>query len=525
MKVNIKFKTAIILSAIVITLIPLILSYSIFISSKLTDINENIRSRLKEVGYSISKSELIKQKLYTRENDGSIQKYTEGFIDNFKDVDIIVVGDMKGEKYSHLDESQIGEIYVNEDNKDVLKNGSSYYSLMEGSMGLTFRWFQPIYYNGTQIGFVMVGKYYRDITVINIQTKIKYSLLFAISLIIAIVGAKIFADKVKKLILNMEPVEIAALYREKNIIINSVKDGIIALDKDKEVIEVNKSCYELFDNFVIQDVINKLSIYIDNREEIEMREFIILNKKIFVTIKHINLGNNCLRTIITLIDKNPISKIAKEITGVDEVIKNLRANVHEFKNNLYVISGLINIKAYDDAKKYILKIQQIQDSSTSKFAEVKDNYVRGLLISRNLVAKERKIKFSLTEESFLYEHHDVIDSNDVVTILGNLIENAFEACIISKKDEKKVEVSLYEDDNVIEIEVRDNGVNINSDFKDKIFNQGVSTKGEGRGTGLYLVRNRVELYNGSIEIEEFCDEKIFVITISKGEIYDKRFNS
>ena len=202
----------------------------------------------------------------------------------------------------------------------------------------------------------------------------------------------------------------------------------------------------------------------------------------------------------------------------DEIIKNLRANVHEFKNSLYVILGLLEIKAYDDAKKYILKTQEIHEEVISKFVSIEDKYVRGLLISRESVAKERKIEFLLTEESFLEEEHGIIDSNDIVTILGNLIENAFEACALCGDIKKKVEVSLYEDDLVIEMQVRDNGKSIDNKIRDIMFTEGISSKGEDRGTGLYLVKNRVEIYNGSIDIEEFDDEKIFVVTILKGGI-------
>ena len=133
------------------------------------------------------------------------------------------------------------------------------------------------------------------------------------------------------------------------------------------------------------------------------------------------------------------------------------------------------------------------------------------------IAKERKIKFELTDESFLDFEHGIIDSYDLVTILGNLIENAFEACSLMENEEKEVEVSLYEDKNIIEIQVRDNGKEIQKDIKEFIFKEGVSSKGEGRGTGLFLVKSRVELYNGHIEIEEFNDEKIFVVIIYKGE--------
>lgn len=517
MKKKLKFENAIILAAVVITLIPLILSYSIFITSKLEDIDENIRSTLKETAFCIAQSDLVQEKLYRKENDFLIQEYTKSYIENFKNVDLIVIGDMKGIKYSHLDEAQIGEVYINSDKQKVLEDGSSYYSIMEGSMGITLRWFQPVFYEGEQVGFVMVGRYYEAINMINSKTKMEYLKLFIFGVVIAIIASKIFARRVKKAILDMEPEEISMLYNQKNIIINAVKEGIIALDKNKEVVDINKGFYELFSDFAIEDILSKLKGYIDDEEDLEMKEFIIKNKKIFITIKHISQRNNYLGAVITFIDKKEINKIAKEITGIDEVIKNLRANVHEFKNNLHVILGLIQLKEYEEAKKYILNTQQLQENNSSKFKKIEDYYVKALLLSRELVAKERKIELKLTEESFLDFEHGIIDSYDLVTILGNLIENAFEACSLIENENKKVELSLYEDKNIIEIQVRDNGKEIQGDIKESLFKEGVSSKGEGRGTGLFLVKSRVELYNGEIEIEEFNGEKIFVVTMFKGE--------
>ena len=154
-----------------------------------------------------------------------------------------------------------------------------------------------------------------------------------------------------------------------------------------------------------------------------------------------------------------------------------------------------------------------------KFHSIEDPLIRALLMSRSLVAKERQIEFTLTEESFLYPTHQRITAYDLVTIIGNLLENAFEACSSLETYSKKVEISLYEDETSLEIQVRDNGEKINPAFKDKLFESGISTKGEHRGIGLFLVKNRVELYHGTIEIEDFDEEKIFVIMINKGE-YD-----
>ncbi|AOR24335.1 ATP-binding protein [Clostridium taeniosporum] len=521
MKINIKrkitFEKQLIAIALLITSLPLILSYTNLLFSKLEDIENNTKTELQEIANYIGGSDLVKNKLEFRQNDYTIQKYTKDIIRNFKDIDIIVIADITGEKYSHLDENQIGEKFIGKDKKDVLESGEMYYSLMQGSMGKTLRWFQPIYNKDKQVGFVMVGKYYKDIVIINSKIKITYTIQFILILGIAIIASKLLAVKVKKAMHNMEPYEISKLYSEKKIILNTVNEGIIALNKNNEITEINRICYELIDGFDAEKVISKLEKYINSHDEFEMKEFIIQGKKLFISIKSIKNHKEYLGAVITLIDKNNISKLAKEITGVDQVIKNLRANVHEFKNNLYVILGLLQLKKYNDAEEYILKIRQIQKNNSDKFNNIDDYYVRALLLSRELVAKERKITLILTEESFLFENHKIVDSLDLITIIGNLIENAFEACSQSDKNNMFVKISLYEDDKIIEIQVEDNGIEINKDIRESIFNEGISSKGGERGTGLYLVKNRVELYNGKIEIDEFRHSKVFVIIISKGE--------
>ena len=117
----------------------------------------------------------------------------------------------------------------------------------------------------------------------------------------------------------------------------------------------------------------------------------------------------------------------------------------------------------------------------------------------------------------MYQEHGIVDSKDLVTILGNLIENALEACAVSSAEHKKVELFLKEDDDRIQIIVKDNGNPIELDSKEEIFVERISSKGDNRGTGLYLVKNRVDLYNGTIYIDEQDDEKVFTINILKGE--------
>ena len=484
---------------------------------KISTVENQIKITLKDTAFCIIQNDFIKEDLYYDKQTNEIQEYTKTLISALDDVDIIVICDMTGKKYSHLDETQIGEIFVNPDKEEVLKKGESYYSLMEGSMGKTLRWFEPIMYRNQQVGFVMVGKYYNDILSINKETRIKYIGLFILSILISIAGEAVLAQRIKRDMLNMEPEEIATLYNQKKIIIDNVHDGIIALDKNNKITDINNRCYSLFENFSCDRVLERLDIYIKSRMSFKMKELIINGKRLFVTLIPIIEDNMYLGQLIILSDRENINKIAKEITGVDEVVKNLRANVHEFKNNLHVILGLIQLEQYSQAKDYILKLQKVREDNSLEFLEINDYYVRALLLSRKLVAKERKVELILNSKSNIYQEHGIVDSKDLVTILGNLIENALEACAVSDVEHKKVEIYIKEDDFRIQIIVKDNGIPIQFDDTEKMFIEGISSKGDNRGTGLYLVKNRVELYNGTIDIEERNDEKIFTINILKGE--------
>ena len=514
---KLKFEKKITLLALLMVFIPLFLSYLLSLGFKLQSVENEIRKDLKDVGIIISNTPIVQQRLNEKENNKDIQNYVMSIIKYLKNIDIIVVADMDGKKYSHLDVNQIGKVFVNEDKKDVLNYGKGYYSLMKGSMGKTLRWFHPIFYNNKQVGFVMTGKYYKELAILNYEIIGYYFGLFVLVIGITIIVAKYFGKSVKASMLGMEPKEIARLYKEKAVVINSINEGIIVLNQHNKVVDVNKCCYKMFDDFLANKVIEKLDLHIKNKDSFEMKEFIILGKKIFITLKFILEEDSYLGAIITLINKEEINKVAKEITSIDETVKNLRVLVHEFKNKLHVILGLIKLEEYEEVKNYILKIQQVQENNIFKFSTIEDQYVKGMLISRELMATERKINFKILENSNLYEEHNYVSSEDLITIIGNLIENSFEACAISNKKEKIVELSLNEDRELIKISVKDNGVEIPKNIKEDMFKQDISSKGTGRGIGLALIKSRVELYNGKIEIIEKNNSKTFNIIIFKGD--------
>lgn len=508
------FKTRIRKRSIIIAAIPLVLTFAFFMNLRVDDIKDGIKKDLKEIAYVVSNTPLVQEKLAHKENDFSIQRYVEGYIERFNNVDIIVTGDMSGEKYSHLDSNQIGKKYVNTDNRDVIEYGTSYYSTMKGSMGVTLRYFEPVYYNGQQVGFVMVGKYLKDVQTLTNKVIGGALLLFIIIITITIFLSESFARKIKREMLGMEPDEIARLYNEKKIILDSIDEGVIAIDNHNKILEINDNCLKMFDNLNIDELIDKLDEYIKKHKSVRMKEINLSGEKIFINLSFIKEQGKYLGAVITLLKGENINRLAREITGIDGLLKSVRANVHEFKNKLHVILGLINVEEYGEAKKYIYDCQKEVLENSTNVANINDNLISAMLLSKKLIAKERNIEFIIDESSYMKENHGNITSVDLITILGNLIENAFDACV-EDEDESFVKVFIDESDKEIEIEVSDNGKKINKSIKDKLFENGVSSKGEGRGIGLSTVKGRVDLYEGSIEIKEYRKHKKFKVVIQR----------
>ena len=142
---------------------------------------------------------------------------------------------------------------------------------------------------------------YKDIQYINNSIKLNYAVLFLVVFCITIVISKLFSKRIKKLTLGMEPENITRLYIEKKAILDSVQEGIIALDEKHKVIELNKKCEEILEDFPLEKVLKKLKKYIELEKDLQMKEFIIDKTRVFVTINTIQEEGEYLGCVIIML--------------------------------------------------------------------------------------------------------------------------------------------------------------------------------------------------------------------------------
>lgn len=523
-KLKLRSKITIFTSIIIITTV-IVISF-IFSSWAKDNLEASIARSNMNTAITISKIPNLGDLIESEDPNGVIQDFVDQQLELLEEQDIIVVADMEGKRFGHPNLERLGEYFVGGDEKRVIERGESYLSKATGTLGPSLRAFAPIVNsNGKQLGFVMVGTFLEDIKAIQLETVIGINVIAAIGLLIGIYAIFILTDNIKQSLLGLEPDQIRQLYTEKDSMLRAIQEGIISIDENKLITMINdsgkrilkiedrdilgKRIDHVFPNSGLEDVLAS------GKSETEENRY-INGINIMVNIVPILNKGKITGVIASFRDKSEVTRMAEEITGFKEIVETLRANSHEFLNKLHVILGLIQIGEIDQAKSYIIDIRESKEEITSSLMEnFQDPILVALLLGKKSRANELGVSFDISIDSKLKNYKAGQKSMELVTVLGNIIENALEATLNNKK-EKKVRLTINNLNDHLEFIIEDNGVGIKADDLDKIFSKGYSTNSKTRGIGLSLVKEKVQLLKGEITIDSTLNiGTIFKLIIPK----------
>ena len=207
--------------------------------------------------------------------------------------------------------------------------------------------------------------------------------------------------------------------------------------------------------------------------------------------------------VLSIKIKREFLAFTEDFEGTKFLVDSMRANNHDFTNKLHVILGLIQIGQYEKAVSYIENISIIQRETISKVMNSIENpSLAALVVGKIARASECNVKFTI-KEGTSYKNDDItVPSEALVTITGNLIDNALDAMNMdSSNTEKELQFGAYTKDGELLITVKDTGPGIPKENLEKIFENGFSTKGTGRGIGLYHTKQLIESLGGKITVE------------------------
>jgi two-component system CitB family sensor kinase len=208
--------------------------------------------------------------------------------------------------------------------------------------------------------------------------------------------------------------------------------------------------------------------------------------------------------IATFRDRTELEGLLRELDNARSVSEALRAQAHDFSNRLHTIAGLIELGREEEAIQLTTESSSVSQELTESLLErVGDPVLGALLLGKSAVAAERGIQFRLSPDSRL--DGDAGHPRDLITVVGNLIDNALDAAATSSNGGPRwVEVSIRKEDGDVLIQVHDSGPGIGLGETERIFSEGYTTKlagpGSRRGLGLALVKQVAARRGGEVTV-------------------------
>lgn len=461
----------------------------------------------------LSRVPMIQEALQGERTIEELSDYLDETTSRTSDIDLILVGDTQSKLLYVPDSTLIGTSYVGTAQQAALAGEAPYTSNETGPMGSDHSAYAPVRDEaGEVIGFVIVGVYFRSMALVGLHTVLR---LLAVGVVAAVLGSLLamrLSRSIKQSLMGYEPDAFARRFHQREDILDALEEGILAIDAEQKVIFLNKAAAEMLS-------IDRQTAVGRSLHEVYPRS--TLDRILRTGQSEYNVNMSSLKEIRVLADRMPLyengtlagavsifrnrtelTRMADDLTGVQHMVEAMRAYTHEFMNKLHVILGLLQIGEPEKAQEYIMDTTRTQRVAVSRIMnQIRQPSVGALLVGKTSRANELGLRLTLDRESTLRAESALLPPDACVTILGNLIENAIEGLNQTRRGEKEVSVSIREEENGLLLCVEDTGPGIPVDFQGKLFQRGATTKGRGRGTGLALVQEVVDAYQGEIRVE------------------------
>lgn len=500
------------------TQLILIISLAIILGAAGTLININFETEkrdrnLQNVAEAIARSPvLVETGLVDIENQERFGEYLDTLKETLDDIDVISVVDKDGVRRYHSNHDLIGTQYDG-NLPDFENQMEAYYAVDEnGPSGSQRRAYAAVYNeNGEYVGVVMAIMLMKNIQTETAQMLFIFCIITVVAILIEVIIAGELSSKVKRRLMGYEPDVFAAMYKMRDTILETVEEGILAVDTNGVIHFANESAIRMLCDDRRAGIIGKNvdvfgDVILSRAMKKEGKELNVSLSKADIILDRVPIkeGNIEVGAIAILHNRAEYTKLMEDLAGTRYLVDSMRANNHDFTNKLHVILGLIQMEMYDQASSYIQNITMVQRENISKVMNaISEPAVAALLIGKIARASELNVDFVL-REGCCYNSTDMnLPSEMIITVIGNLLDNAFDTMNEREdyKAHRELMFGIYSKPGAVLITVDDTGRGIKTNDMERIFENGFSTKGEGRGTGLYQVKTLIETFGGKITVE------------------------
>lgn len=422
--------------------------------------------------------------------------------------DFVVFTDRQGIRYSHPDPENIG-LRVSTD-PGVALSGREFLGTETGTLGRSLRAKVPVRdSNGRVIGVVSVGVLESELAA-DLATVVPQLVAWlTAAAFVGVAGAVGVTRLVRRRIHGLEPEEIAELLQARDAMLHGIREGVVAVDATGRLALVNDEAMRLLGlrsdptgrpASDVLDAEDLLPLAADS-ENLSDRLVLVGERVLVVNRTAARVDGREVGRVLTLRDRTELFDALRALDGQRTITDALRAQAHEFSNNLHVVSGLVELGRHAEAVAFIERVGG--GSGTTQGAslrEIEDPSVAAALVTKSAMARERGVTLRVDPAT------EVADGvgDDALTIIGNLVDNAIDATGSGGAVELLVRHAA---DRAVEVRVSDDGPGVPREMREHIFETGVSTKVptsdlQGRGIGLALVARIVARRGGSIAVDD-----------------------
>ncbi|MGW3253242.1 sensor histidine kinase [Streptomyces fungicidicus] len=437
--------------------------------------------------------------------DGPVQREAER-IREATGAEYVVVLDRRGVRWSHTDPRRIGGT-VSTDPGEALA-GHDVMEIDDGTLGRSARGKVPLRDDtGKIVGAVSVGIAYD-----SVRARLIHAIpgLFAYAggaLAVGALAAWLISRRVQRQTRDLAFSDIAALLAEREAMLHGIREGVVALDRAGRVRLLNDEAQRLLgigEEAVGRSPDDALG---EGRTADVLAGRVTGTDLLTVRGRRVLVANRMPTddggAVATLRDRTELDRLGRELDSTRGLIDALRAQDHEHANRMHTLLGLLELEMYDDAVEFVGEVVGDHRATSEQVTEkIRDPLLAALLVGKATVAAERGVALWVSDRTRLPDR--LIDPRGLVTVVGNLVDNALDA--VAGTPHARVEVELRAEGRTAVLVVRDTGPGIPPERRELVFTEGWSTKEppahRERGIGLPLVRRLAERQGGSARVAE-----------------------
>jgi two-component system CitB family sensor kinase len=464
---------------------------------------DSAREKVVAVASTVADAPTVVDAVRTDDPTAVLQPFAERIRDD-TEVDFITIMNPDGRRFTHPNPVMIGGQFLGHTEQALA--GHTFTETYTGTLGPSVRAVAPVFGpDRTVVAMVSVG-----ITLTAIAGQVRGRIVPLVTVALAALaigtaGTYLVSRRIRRQTHGLGPAELGRRIDYHEAILHAVREGLLLIDKDRRVTLCNDGARQLLglgdavDGKRIDEVglpdplVRSLSSAAHDEIQLTDRRVLVVNSA------PVHAGDG--GSVVTLRDHTDLQALTGELDSVRGFAESLRSQAHEAANRLHTVVSLVELGRTREAVEFATASLEFAQRLTDRVVEsVAEPVLAALLLGKAAQASERGVQLVITEDTVIDDGDLGVPAGDVVTILGNLIDNALDAAL-EAGGEPRVFVTARAGDGELYLRVADTGAGLDPERRQEVFHRGWSTKsGAGRGLGLALVGQAVRRNHGSIEV-------------------------